>query len=142
MDLKTIIQVIKDPLNKTLNLLTRSGYRGINSICYQISDVKKKPDWKNFYLCDPHNFEGTCQQKKLIIGGEACIWSNYMDANNFISRSWARAIFVAERLWSDKSIQINKSTIPRFERQRCKMIESGLTIEPIVGPGYCEYDHI
>ncbi len=37
-----------------------------------------------------------------VIGGEAAIWTELVDQNNFETRTWPRAVAVAARLWSSK----------------------------------------
>lgn len=36
------------------------------------------------YLC-----AGNDEQKSKVIGGHACLWSEYVDSTNFMSRMWS-----------------------------------------------------
>lgn len=45
-------------------------------------------DWIGYYNCDPRGFNGSTLQKKLVLGGEAALWGEYMDATNFEARAW------------------------------------------------------
>lgn len=36
----------------------------------------------------PFNVTGTEEQKKLVIGGEVCMWGEYVDSTNLNQRLW------------------------------------------------------
>ena len=48
----------------------------------------------------PKGIELTESQQKMILGGEATMWSEIVDQSTMESRIWPSALAVAERLWS------------------------------------------
>ena len=78
----------------------KMGYRGILSNGYYL-DL----GWSaaRHYAIDPLGGPAASlapEQKQLILGGESCIWSEYVNAENIDSRIWPRNVAIAERLWS------------------------------------------
>ncbi|CAN8017077.1 unnamed protein product, partial [Ixodes persulcatus] len=56
----TVIHVWKQPLQRTeLSRVTGAGHRALLSSCWYLSDISKGSDWKKYYACDPHDFDGT-----------------------------------------------------------------------------------
>eukprot|EP01027_Heterolobosea_sp_BB2_P025498 GEZU01039131.1.p1 GENE.GEZU01039131.1~~GEZU01039131.1.p1 ORF type:complete len:588 (+),score=189.24 GEZU01039131.1:30-1766(+) len=98
--------------------------------------------WKNFYLNEPFTAPSPSQPwtpelQKLVLGGEACMWSEQVDDSNFDSRVWPRACAVAERLWSEAQFNDYNEALPRLIAHRCSMVRRGVGAGPLA-PDYCD----
>jgi hexosaminidase len=73
--------------------------------------------WMDFYKVD------LTTDSKRVIGGEACMWTENVDASNMFPRVWPRAAAVAERLWVGGDAKNNHHAVARLARWRCRMIK-------------------
>jgi len=103
------------------------GYHGILSYGYYLDMMS--PASKH-YLVDPMA-ENTAllndEEKSRIFGGEACMWSEYVTAENIDSRIWPRTAVIAERLWSPQSTIDVASMYNRLTAESIRLESIGLT---------------
>lgn len=141
----TVIHVWKGSTSEWHNELaqvTAAGYRAIVSSPWYLNEISYGADWPPYYAADPQAFNGTAEQKLKVFGGEVCMWGEYVDGSNLISRTWPRALAVAERLWSAADVTSYSKALPRFEVQRCRMQKRGIRVEPVNGAGSCPCDYM
>jgi len=86
--------------------------------------------------CHCYDLRGKADAAAKVLGGEAPIWGEHIDASNLESRAWPRASAVAERLWSAMELNNATAATPRMLKHRCRMLERGVRVTPL-GPGFC-----
>lgn len=89
---------------KALAEAARLGYRGILSNGYYLDY-----QWPaaRHYAVDPMGKEAADlpeDAKPRVLGGEACMWAEWVTPETVDSRIWPRAAAVAERFWSPVSV--------------------------------------
>ena len=90
---------------------------------------------------EPYDIPGaTPEELQLVIGGEACMWGEFVDATNILSRTFPRASAVAERLWSSQKVRDRKDMSFRLDKHRCGMCAREIPAESILHRGYCPYE--
>jgi hexosaminidase len=99
---------------ESLAVAARQGNRGILSWGYYL-DLNQPAS--QHYSVDPLAGAAaglTPEQQKLILGGEAAMWSEFMTPEIISGRIWPRAAAVAERLWSPQTVTDTASMYRRL----------------------------
>jgi hexosaminidase len=87
------------------------GYRGILSAGYYLDHLSPA---SYHYGIDPLADAArklTPEEASRILGGEACMWAEYANAETVDSRIWPRAAVIAERLWSPKEATVDVASM-------------------------------
>ncbi|XP_067358733.1 beta-hexosaminidase subunit alpha isoform X2 [Channa argus] len=121
--------------------VVKAGLRVILASPWYLDQPGPTHNWARYYTVWPLAFKGTEEQKKLVIGGEVCMWGEYVDATNLTPRLWPRANAAAERLWSDErqTSSVDKA-FPRLQDFRCKLLRRGIQAEPLY-VGHCKHEY-
>ena len=120
-----VIQSWRGP--ESLAAAAKQGYRGLLSNGYYIDLM-----WSaaRHYVVDPLSgaaAELTPEQKKNVLGGEAAMWSEYVNWENIDSRVWPRTAAIAERLWSPQDVRDIDSMYRRMYQLSWRLDFHGLT---------------
>lgn len=112
---------------ESLAAAARQGYRGILSNGYYL-DL----GWTaaRHYAADPLGGDAanlSAEEKASILGGESCMWSEYVNAENIDSRIWPRNAAIAERLWSPQDVRDPASMYARMQVVSAELGWLGLT---------------
>ncbi|XP_062828396.1 beta-hexosaminidase subunit beta [Anolis carolinensis] len=135
----TVIEVWLSHYHEELRKVTKEGHPAILAAPWYLDIISYGQDWKKYYNVEPLNFLGCKSQKDLVVGGEACLWGEYVDATNFMSRLWPRASAVGERLWSSKNVTDIEDAYSRLNEHRCRMVRRGIAAQPLF-VGYCSHE--
>jgi hexosaminidase len=104
----------------------KKGYTGLLSTGYYI-DLIQPTDFH--YLVDPVPPEAklTAAEAKLIVGGEATMWTEHVTPETVDSRIWPRTAAIAERLWSAQNLRDTDDMYRRLNRMDLLLEEAGST---------------
>jgi hexosaminidase len=111
----------------SLAAAAKQGYRGILSNGYYL-DL----GWPaaRHYAVDPMSGDAanlSPEEQRRILGGESCMWSEYVNAENIDSRIWPRNAAIAERLWSPAEVRDPGSMYARLRFISSRLEWVGLT---------------
>jgi hexosaminidase len=111
---------------ESLAAAAKQGYRGILSNGYYL-DL----GWPaaRHYAVDPMSDAAanlSAEEKARILGGESCMWSEYVNAENIDSRIWPRNAAIAERLWSPQEVRDPASMYARMHAVSVQLESVGL----------------
>ncbi len=86
-----------------LERATAQGYRGLQSAPYYLDRIKTAEE---HYLADvdPSGDGVAAGRGTLVLGGEACMWTEHVNAETIDSRLWPRLGAIAERFWSPREV--------------------------------------
>jgi len=109
-----------------LEKAAKSGYQVLLSNGYYIDLMQPTNE---HYAVDPlpSDLALTDAQKKLILGGEATIWSELVSPMTIDSRIWPRTAAIAERLWSSAEVKDLDDLYRRLQPISFRLEELGLT---------------
>jgi hexosaminidase len=112
---------------KSLAEAAKQGYSGLLSFGYYLDLM-----WPaaRHYAVDPMSGEAASlspEEQKLILGGEACQWAEWVTPENIDSHIWPRNAAIAERLWSPQQITDVDSMYTRLNAVSLQLEWLGLT---------------
>jgi hexosaminidase len=93
----------------------KQGYRGLLSHGYYLDAMVPASE---HYQADPMPSAGvtlTPDEQRNILGGEACMWGEFVDGENIDSHIWPRTAAIAERFWSSEETRDVESMYRRLD---------------------------
>ncbi|HZU10728.1 MAG TPA: family 20 glycosylhydrolase [Pseudacidobacterium sp.] len=111
---------------ESLSAGAKQGYQGILSAPYYLDAMKPAGE---HYLADPlpSSSDLTPEQRKLVLGGEVCMWGEHVNERTIDSRIWPRTAAIAERLWSPENVRDVEDMYRRLDVMSVRLEAFGLT---------------
>ena len=111
---------------ESLTLAAQQGNQGVLSQPYYLDAMKSAEE---HYLADPlpSNSILTVEQRKLILGGEICMWAEHLNERSIDSRIWPRSAAMAERFWSAGEVKDPDDMYRRLAAESIRLEALGLT---------------
>jgi len=120
---------------KSLAESAEKGYRGILSWGYYLDHLSPASyHYGVDPLGGPEAANLTPEQAARILGGEACMWAEYVGQETVDSRIWPRMAAIAERLWSPKEVTDVDSMYARLEPVSRNLEFTGVRHRANIGP--------
>ena len=121
---------------ESLATAARQGYSSLLSFGYYLDLM-----WpaSRHYTVDPMSGAAASlnpQEKSRVIGGEACMWAEWVTPENIDSRIWPRSAAIAERLWSSPEVQDLGSMYTRLDKLSRRLEWLGLTHRSSMVPAF------
>ncbi len=111
---------------KSLKIAVAQGYQVILSNGYYI-DLSQPASYHYSIDPDPDSLALNETEKKLVLGGEATMWSEFVSPETIDSRIWPRTAAIAERFWSSKNVKDIKNMYKRLHVISLELESLGLT---------------
>jgi hexosaminidase len=120
-----VVQSWRGP--ESLAQTARLGYMGILSHGYYLDFTLPAAE---YYRVDPLGGAArdlAPEQASRILGGEACMWTELVTAENIDSRIWPSTAAIAERFWSPQGVTDINSMYRRLEIVSAELEALGVT---------------
>jgi hexosaminidase len=120
-----VVQSWRGP--KALAVIAKKGYMGILSNGYYLDHQLSAEE---HYKVDPLSGDAAAlspNEQAFILGGEACMWAEFVNPETVDSRIWPRVAAVAERFWSPSFVSDIEDMYRRLDSLDAKLDWLGLT---------------
>jgi len=126
----TVIEVWEGGDFGTLRAVLDAGYPAVMAGFWYLDHLGDA--WDDFYVLDINQADLNFEEQQFVLGGEACMWGEMVDHNNWEPRVFPRASAVAEVLWSPGDIpKIPVWSAARLHQFKCRMNMRGINADPV-----------